>query len=60
MKRNHVSGFKTHTCDKCGAKAHSMINTFHRRCTSTMSEAEVVPIRPKHDLLPKNQRGQWR
>lgn len=59
MAKNSSGGtFKTCTCDKCGVVAHALSGSFHRRCTSQMSEDNKT-IRPKHNLLPKNQRGKW-
>lgn len=46
---------KTCTCDKCGAEAHTIQNTIHRRCPGE----DKKEARPKYDRLPSNQCGKW-
>lgn len=55
-----TSSSKLCECDKCGAKAHSMSGTYHRRCTGQPhnGEGEVV-IRAKREKLGIEFRGKW-
>jgi len=43
-------------CDKCGAKAHSVPDTAHRRCTGNPENSKPVE---KYVLIPSAQRGKW-
>jgi hypothetical protein len=55
-KRNKSSGNSSScTCTKCGWQAVSTASTTHRRCSGQQGQNP----RPKHQLLPGNERGTW-
>jgi hypothetical protein len=54
-KKNHSSGAKTTTCNKCLHQAHAIPGSQHRRCPGGPDQ----PIRAKHEAIPSNQRGRW-
>jgi hypothetical protein len=60
-KRNHSPNFKSVKCNVCSAEAVSRPGATHRRCTGQKSETEDgnITIRPKHQAIPKANRGQW-
>jgi len=60
-KRNHSPNFKPCMCSTCGAEAVSRPGSQHRRCTGQKHEGGDGPVqvRPKHQNLPKANRGQW-
>ena len=54
-KKNHSSGAKTTTCNKCLHQAHAIAGTVHRRCPGQPDQ----PLRPKHQGIEGPQRGRW-
>lgn len=49
-KTSRPTGFSNVTCDKCGATAHALSGTRHRRCG---------PKPKRGPRLPQDQRGKW-
>ena len=43
-------------CDKCGAKAHSIPGSAHRRCSGNPENSKPVE---KHCNIPAAHRGEW-
>lgn len=61
-QRNHSPNFKNVKCSTCAAEAVSRPGAQHRRCTgqkSDVPEGEKVTIRPKHERIPRANRGVW-
>ncbi len=54
-KRTHVNNAKLCKCDKCGAQAHAIPDTPHRRCGG----GDGTQLRPKHEGMDPANRGRW-
>ena len=58
-KEKRLTGAKLCVCNKCGAEAHSIPSTQHRRCPGRKPAAgEELVIRPKTNKL-FGPRGHW-
>lgn len=58
-KRNHKPNVKPCMCSLCGVEAVSTPGTYHRRCSGQAPGETAAPVRPKHNLVPKANRGKW-
>lgn len=54
-RRNHSTGTKSCTCNKCLATAVAPAGTTHRRCPGQPEQ----PLRPKGQGIEPAQRGKW-
>lgn len=55
-KRGNPMTVKNCTCTKCGAEAHTVPGTQHRRCSGN---SENNTLRDKRDKLEGANRGKW-
>jgi hypothetical protein len=54
-RRNHSTGTKSATCNKCLHTAVSVAGKVHRRCPGQPEQ----PLRPKGQGIEPAQRGRW-
>lgn len=55
MKSKRLTGFSNCICNKCGAVAHSLNGSNHRRCGGTKD----APIKDKNKKNSIVSRGTW-